>query len=354
MTDASDLIVGGRPPRDPFRAEDLPLIARLAQIGFHRYRRRWAKRLFKRPGRMLFDVAYHGLGLGGRGAVSVDLPGGRARLDFDARKVHFRGIYDGPVDSYEPEVAAILETLLAGERVFYDVGANWGYFTLYAAGIPGYTGAVHAFEPIADTFADLDDLARQAGLAGRVHCHPIALSDRDGEATMAFDPIDTGIARLAAAGQGGAGGGRRVRLARLDGLGLPAPWLMKVDVETHEAQVFRGAAAMIAGARPFIVFENWIARGDPQATLRPLRTLEEMGYALYRPCWEFNDGKETFVWPESTPPRPCPRRRLALVRFAAEARFQFGEQINAFACHRDRVAELKRVFSGGGPETDLG
>ena len=152
--------------------------------------------------------------------------------------------------------------------------------------------------------------------------------------------IDTGIARLAAAGQGGAGGGRRVRLARLDGLGLPAPWLMKVDVETHEAQVFRGAAAMIAGARPFIVFENWIARGDPQATLRPLRTLEEMGYALYRPCWEFNDGKETFVWPESTPPRPCPRRRLALVCFAAEARFQFGEQINAFACHRDRVAEL--------------
>jgi len=354
MTDVPELIVGGQPPRNPFRVEDLPLIARLAQIGFHRYRRRWAKRFFKRPGRMLFDVAYHGLRLGGRGAVSVDLPGGPARLGFDARKIHFRGIYDGGADGHEPEVAAILESLLAGERVFYDVGANWGYFTLYAAGIPGYTGAIHAFEPIADTFADLDDLARQAGLTGRIHCHPIALSDRDGEATMVFDPVDTGIARFAAGGQGDAGAGRQVRLARLDGLGLPPPWVMKVDVETHEAQVFRGAAALIASAKPFIVFENWIERGDPQATLRPLRTLEEMGYALYQPCWEFNDGRETFMWPAATPPRPCRRRRLALVRFPAGGRFQFAEQINALACHRDRLEELKRAFSCGGPEIDLG
>jgi FkbM family methyltransferase len=344
MTDAPDLIVGGRPPRNPLRAEDLPLIARLTQIGFHHYRRRWAKRIFKKPGRMLFDVAHHTLRLGGRGAFVLDLPDGPVRLVFDAGKVHFRGIYEGGIDGYEPEVAAILETLLTGERVFYDVGANWGYFTLYAAGIPGYTGAVHAFEPIADTFADLDDLTRQVGFAGRVSCHPIALSDGDGEATMAFDPIDTGTARLATAGQGGMGGSRRVRLARLDGLGLPPPWLMKVDVETHEAQVFRGAAAVIAGAKPFIVFENWIERGDPQATLRPLRTLEEMGYALYRPCWEFSDGAETFVWPEATPPRPCRHRRLALVRFAAESRCQFAPQINALACHRDRLAELTQTF----------
>jgi FkbM family methyltransferase len=304
---------------------------------------------------MLFDVAYHGLRLGGRGAMVAELAGGPASLGFDARRIHFRAVYDGDADGHEPEVAAILETLLGGDRVFYDIGANWGYFTLYAAGIPGYAGAIHAFEPIADTFADLDDLVRQGGLAGRVHCHQMALSDRDGQATMAFDPIDTGIARLRPTlGTGARALGRHVRLARLDALGLPPPSLMKVDVETHEAQVFSGGASVIAAAKPFIVFENWIERGDPPATLRPLRLLEDMGYALYRPCWEFAVGEETFVWPDATPPRPCLRRRLALVRFSAEARFQFADQINALACHRERLDQLAGAFSAGGRNAVLG
>lgn len=335
MPDVPENIVGGRPPRNPFRADHLPLIARLCRIGFHRYRCRWAKRLGKRPGRLLFDVAYHGLRLGGRGTISLALADGPKRLAFDARKIHFRGIYDGRPDGHEPEVAAILETLLTGDGAFYDVGANWGYFALYAATVPGYTGAIHAFEPIADTFADLEDLTRQAGLAARVHCHRLALSDRDGDANMTFDPLDTGLSRFARAGRGDV----PVKRARLDGLGLPPPALMKVDVEGHELEALQGGEALLKRHKPFIVFENWIAKDDPPSTLAPLRFLESLGYVLYLPV------------------RPAGGGALFLSRFEPAGRFRFPDQINALACHRDRAGELGRAFSGtnsaGGRTTDL-
>lgn len=352
MTDLPDIIVGGRPPRNPFRAEELPLIARLCRIGFHRYRRRWTKRLFKRPGRKLFDIA-HGLGLGGRGVMTLAMPTGPRRLSFDARQTHFRNLYDDRPNGLEPEVAAIMETLLTGEGAFFDVGANWGYFALYAATIPGFVGPVHAFEPIPGTFGDLDRLAREAGLDGRLVRHRLALSDRDGEGTMAVDPVETGLARLDASG------GVRVRLARLDGLGLPTPWLMKVDVENHESEMFRGAEATLRRAKPFVVFENWISKNDPQATLRPLRYLESLGYALYLPCWRFTDGSGSYDWPAAAEaPRSYDRRCLSLIRFRADIRFQFSEQINALACPTVRAAELERMFTGafssGSLKADLG
>ncbi|MCH7865151.1 MAG: FkbM family methyltransferase, partial [Proteobacteria bacterium] len=280
MTDVPDLIVGGRPPRNPFRAEKLPLIARLSRAGFHTYRRRWAKRLFKKPTRLAFDIAFHGLKLGGRGTMVLDIPGGERHLDFDARKVHFGSVYHNAyAEGYEPEVGAILETVLSGDRVFFDVGANWGYFALYAASIEGYSGTIHAFEPIAETFSDLESLTAQAGLGGRVHCHRLALSDRDGIGTMAFDSVNIGTARLVKDSDGGQGTAE-VRLNRLDGLDLPTPWLVKLDVETHEFQALRGAETLLTREKPLLVFENWKERHDPQGTLRPLRYLEELGYAL--------------------------------------------------------------------------
>ena len=324
MTDAPDTIVGGRPPRTPFRVESLPLIAKLCRIGFHRYRRRWAKRFGKRPGRLLFDVAYHRLKLDGLGVLALALPTGPARLSFDARKIHYRNLYDGSTDGHEPEVAAIIETLLPGDGAFYDIGANWGYFSFYAATVPGYSGAIHAFEPIAETCADLADLTRQAGLAGRIHWHQVALSDRDGEGAMSFDPVYTGIARLSAAGE------RRVPLARLDGLGLPPPRLIKMDVENHELAALRGGEATLKRDKPFVVFENWIEKDNHETTLAPLRYLESLGFALYLPQW------------------PAAGRALTLARFVPEARFRFGDQINALACHRDRATELARAFSAGG------
>lgn len=349
MSALPDVLVGGRPPRRPFAAARLPPIAHLVRLAFRADRPRWRKRLFKRPLRLLFDAAYHGLKLGGEGRLEVALADGAQPLGFDARQLHFYAAYrDDDRHGHEPEVAALLETLLAGDRVFYDVGANFGYFSLYAAGIAGYAGAIHAFEPMPATFADLARCVRELGLGPRVACHEFALSDRAGSGLMATaDPLHTGIARLVG-GDAAAPGAATVALRRLDDLELPPPFLAKIDVEEHEFEALKGGEATLRRERPMLVVENWLARDAPERTLRPLRLLEALGYALFDPCWSFADEHGGYVWPHPDPARPgagTETRRLALVRFAAEQRPMLREQINVFACHRSRIEELAAGFA---------
>src|SRR5215204_2590574 len=50
---------------------------------------------------------------------------------------------------YEPPVRRALMEHLRPGMVFYDVGANVGYFSLLAAAIVTRSGTVYAFEPVA-------------------------------------------------------------------------------------------------------------------------------------------------------------------------------------------------------------
>ncbi|MBM3565177.1 MAG: hypothetical protein FJX42_03570 [Alphaproteobacteria bacterium] len=137
---------------NPFRVVHIPLIASLYRIGFHRFRRRWLKRLFKKPARFLFNVAYHLLKLEGRGRISLSLPGGPREFGFNGRNSQFGSVYMLPEHIvFEAGVAALLQALMQGNRVFFDIGANWGYLSLYAATLPSYTGPIHAFEPVPST-----------------------------------------------------------------------------------------------------------------------------------------------------------------------------------------------------------
>jgi FkbM family methyltransferase len=53
----------------------------------------------------------------------------------------FFGIYDRPLTN-------LLKSTLSPGDVFFDIGANVGYFTLLASNLVGDNGHVHAFEPI--------------------------------------------------------------------------------------------------------------------------------------------------------------------------------------------------------------
>ncbi len=49
---------------------------------------------------------------------------------------------------YEIETAMTLDVLAKGDAVFYDIGSNWGYFSLYLASKSNYTVRIFAFEPV--------------------------------------------------------------------------------------------------------------------------------------------------------------------------------------------------------------
>jgi FkbM family methyltransferase len=327
---SSDLIRRPITLRNPFSIETLPLLGRLHRAAF-RVRRRLSKRFVGRPAKRLFRLMLR-LGLGGTGTARLELARGPRHFAFDTRNTQFGALYlpqDLPL--YESETSALLDALVENDEVFFDVGANWGWYSLLLASRPGFTGQIHAFEPFPATFLDLAGAVEQTGLASTITCHEVALAAAAGEAMMAFsDGVQSGLARL------GEAGGVKVRLDRLDALDLPAPAVIKIDAEDHELGVLRGSEGVIAAARPFIVFESLLHRDSPGLTLDPFTLLEQHGYRFFYPGWVAGHSDCILL------KLPADRTVLAVVPLLAGQRFLLPDQLNVLAVPAERMDELRR------------
>ena len=106
--------------------------------------------------------------------------GFRMKLDLadpEQLKVYFYGHYH---ERYE---ADLVQRLLADADVFWDVGANVGYFTLVAATALNNRGRIVAFEPGQNAYARLtENLALNP--YGNIQTFAVAVSHREGEAVL--------------------------------------------------------------------------------------------------------------------------------------------------------------------------
>lgn len=306
--------------KNPYSIEALPLLARLHQAAWGPSPR-MRQEISRMPLRPLFKLAYR-LGLGGKGTLSLDVKGRRRSLSFNARNLQFTSLYMPQHEQgYETETAALLDALVTERAVFYDVGSNWGYYSLWLAGRSGYEGRVHAFEPMASSFQDLQALVGGAGLADQISCHNIGLSDSSTEGRMIVpDGLHSG---LAAVSQGREG--LPISLKRLDDLDLPAPDVVKMDVEDHEVQALTGGLKSLGAAKPHLVFENIWGRRNQAETLAPFKILEDLGYAFFHPAW-------------------LEPSLLALVPFEPPQRFLLRQHLNVLACHKEKIASLAAIF----------
>jgi FkbM family methyltransferase len=143
----------------------------------------------------------------------------------------------------EPEVMGFLLHYLRPGDLVLDVGANAGSYTLLAAS----RGAkVIAFEPNPLPRAFLQRSLALNGLAAEVVA--AAVSDRAG--TLAMDLSGDATGHVSAEGSDTA------RSVTLDGLASPAPALVKIDVEGHEAAVIAGGRKTLSTTDSAIV-ETW-------------------------------------------------------------------------------------------------
>lgn len=177
----------------------------------------------------------------------------------------------------------LVDTLVAPGDVVCDVGANWGLFTARLAVIVGPEGEVHAFEPGADEQASLHAIR---GGRSNIHVHRLALSDRTGETPLHVPLIGRRYVGSLASVQP-PGGPHRVELVprrRLDDLfpaERPLPAFVKIDVEGHELAILRGAATILARARPVLLVESERRHGaDPEAVIKLLSAHGYEGWSL--------------------------------------------------------------------------
>ena len=142
--------------------------------------------------------------------------------DPEQLKVYFYGHYH---ERYE---ADLVQRLLTGDDVFWDVGANVGYFTLVAATALNHRGGIMAFEPGQNAYARLtENLALNP--YQNIQTFPVAVSDREGEAVLhlAGDIADSSASLYPADGArrrpGGLPDGGSGPRARLRGPASPQP-----------------------------------------------------------------------------------------------------------------------------------
>jgi len=176
---------------------------------------------------------------------------------------------------YETEVIEALRPFLAPDLVFWDIGANIGLHTVTAARLcPGLT--IHAFEANPATAARLRQHVQVNATA--IQVHDFALSDYDGTADFLVSRAgNTGRSQLAGGQQPPAGTSITVPVHRADTLvksgKVPAPDLLKIDVEGFEENVLRGCGALLHSPKlRAVVFEAEIvdlasARRTPAAAL---------------------------------------------------------------------------------------
>lgn len=189
-----------------------------------------------------------------RRVVALDHPTG-ARVRVPTRSVARLRVR--PVEK-EPWTARWLEENLRADDVFWDVGANVGSYALIAAKLQP-AAIVVAVEPESANYAALCENLRLNRLDQRVVALPVALAESSRVGTLALASADAGAAvhRLDA-GSSGDGVQTVVALA-VDDLvarfGVPAPTLLKIDVDGAEPAVLAGAAQALAspGLRSVLV-----------------------------------------------------------------------------------------------------
>lgn len=147
------------------------------------------------------------------------------------------------------------------DPVFYDIGANDGVFSL---GYAARCRVVHAFEPAAVSCARLAERCAAAGIENIV-LHRVALGEKPGTMTLygysddTFNSLYQRPADQLSHYSLDEGGREEVPVARLDdlvaGQELPAPDVVKIDIEGAELHALRGGERTISEALPVILVE---------------------------------------------------------------------------------------------------
>lgn len=177
----------------------------------------------------------------------------------------------------EPEQTDVMLRELKEGHVFFDIGANVGYYSILASKIIGKTGIVVACEPVIRNLAYLQQHV-DLNKAGNVRILAFACSNENGTARFSLGP-NTAMGHLVLGERGktvhkGAVLVPTVTLAKIaEELDL-IPDVIKIDVEGAELNVLEGGKGVLSRAKPTI-FLSTHSTGLREACLK---LLAEIGY----------------------------------------------------------------------------
>lgn len=158
----------------------------------------------------------------------------------------------------EMPVQQELKRLLDPGTVFFDIGANKGFFTIIGAHLVGTSGRILAFEPVPE---NVSCIRHNAALNrfDQIEVMATAISDVIGMAELQLAEHAGGAALSTAAAPPDMTGLMTVPVITIDSLvarrATPVPNVVKIDVEGAEINVMRGMRQTLQQSRPAVIYE---------------------------------------------------------------------------------------------------
>jgi len=157
--------------------------------------------------------------------------------------------------------------------VVVDAGANWGLFSVFVARM--YPNSkIFAFEPTPEVFNALKENIKPYP---NIKAFNFTLGDENKDYSL--------VMMAESAGNHIGENGISVQMKTLDSLGIPVNFL-KIDTESYEAQILRGAAKTIKTNLPIIAMSAYHHPDDKQILPNVLRSIASYKITLSKRCEE--------------------------------------------------------------------
>lgn len=186
----------------------------------------------------------------------------------------------GFLSNYEVKLTKFLIKYLKETDVFYDIGANYGFYTYLAL---EFVKEVHLFEPIPEVFEILE-----LNLKGKknVHLNKVALGDREKEEDFYFVEQGSGKSTLIESALKYIYFPYRkikVKIITLDEYvkNHTPPTFLKLDVEGAESLVIEGGSNFLKNFSPAISMEVWSKERGGKISQKAIEKLRSLGYNSY-------------------------------------------------------------------------
>lgn len=227
------------------------------------------------------------------GVIKVKVPDGKRVLmrcnptSFVARKLFWHGM-----DGFEYTMAKLFTRLIKDAKLFFDIGANIGYYSLLASALNEQLHVV-SFEPAPSVYSYLSANKQLNGFE-RMKTERLAMSNQDGhlEFFISKNPKYVGIAEHHLTSTGSFDKAQADRTSILESVKVEATTLdsyvageqpgiidlIKLDTEATEHLVLAGAQQVLSQHRPIIFCE--VLPGKVEAEISA--AFKKHDYIFYR------------------------------------------------------------------------
>jgi len=172
--------------------------------------------------------------------------------------------------------------------IFLDIGANIGYYSLFAASFLDGTGKVYSFEPLPELCEQMHRSIEENNFSN-IEVFNLGLSDKEGEREIYIRDENIGgssLSQLSNLTSVKIFGAKKIKVKKLDlllnnNLGVD---IIKIDVEGHEYEALKGAASVLKKNHPLIFMEFspvFYVRDYAEKPYELILFLRNLGYSFF-------------------------------------------------------------------------